>query len=204
MKIEDLRPDVVLLDVQMPGLDGFEVVRALGSAHRPAIIFVTAFDQYAVRAFEVSATDYLMKPVTAERLAQALAKARSSPSDVEDLLEAIRTSQPKWLQRLVGRKANRYHVISIGGVHYFQAEEKLVFAVASSGRYVLKQALRDLELQLDPERFARVHRQTILNLTDIAEIEPLLNGGAIARLRSGQCVEISRRHSSALREKLHW
>ncbi len=202
--IESLAPDVVFLDVQMPGLDGFEVLRELPPARRPLVVFATAFDQYALNAFEVSAVDYLLKPIEAERLEQAITRLRdrNPTSDVERLLAHLNTNQ--FLKRITVKRLQKYHVLAIESIEAFVAEDELVFAVTSQGRFLVSATLRDLEAKLDPSQFARVHKQTIANLTKIVELEPILKGGATARLAGGATIEISRRYAPALRDKLGW
>lgn len=202
--IERLKPELVFLDVQMPTLNGFEVIRELRGPDVPLVIFVTAYDQYALKAFEVSAVDYLMKPVEPERLEKALAKVRGRPtlSSLEKLTAAL--TPRSYLERVVGRRGTRLFVLPLTQVQAFVAEDELVFALMPEGRVMVGYTLRDLELKLDPDKFARVHKQTIVNLASIAEIEPLGSGGAMSRLQGGASIEISRRYRGTLREKLGW
>jgi two-component system LytT family response regulator len=213
--IEREHPDLVFLDVQMPGLDGFEVVNELRGESRPLIVFVTAYDQYALRAFEVSAVDYLLKPVAEERLRQALAKAekvlKSSSAAVEGtakqyqrMAAAFAAMRPGYLQRVVGRRAQRICILPVSDIQAFLAEDELVFAVPAQGRVLLNRTLKELESRLDPDQFVRAHRQSIVSIAHVSEIELLANGGALARLRSGLGVSISRRHAASLKEKLGW
>jgi two-component system LytT family response regulator len=202
--IQTHRPDAVFLDVQMPGLTGFDVVAALPPAARPLIVFVTAYEEYALRAFEVSAVDYLMKPVEEERLARAVNSLgdRSSRGGIEKLLAVLHRGQP--LQRIVGKRLHKLHVLPVESIQAFLAEQELVFAVTPQGRFLVNSTLRDLEARLDPDCFARAHKQTIVNLAKIAELEPILKGGAVARLENGEPIEISRRYAVGLRAKLGW
>jgi two-component system LytT family response regulator len=212
--IEREKPDLVFLDVQMPPPNGFEVVRELRGSNVPMVIFATSYDQYALQAFEVSAVDYLLKPVEQERLEKALAKARQSLearqgskqalANLERLAAALSQAPRAYLERVVGRRGTRLHVLPLRQVHGFVAEDELVFALMGDGRVLVNYTLRDLETKLDPDKFARVHKQTIVNLASIAEIEPLASGGAMARLQSGVTIEISRRYRAALQEKLGW
>jgi two-component system LytT family response regulator len=196
------RPDVVFLDVQMPGLSGFDVLAELPAAGRPLVVFVTAYDNYALQAFEVSAVDYLLKPVEEERLARAVAKLRDQAArdGIDRLLATLQKSQT--LQRIVGKRLQKLHVLALDAIDSFVAEDELVFAVNASGRFLVDRTLRDLEARLDPERFARVHKRAIVNLAKIKEIEPIVKAGASARLESGQTIEISRRYAHELRQKL--
>jgi two-component system LytT family response regulator len=202
--ITGVRPDAVFLDVQMPGLNGFEVLAELPAAERPMVVFVTAYDQYAVQAFEVNAVDYVMKPVDEERLGRCISKLRdhSAREGIERLLAATRKSQT--IRRVVGKKLQRLHVLPADSIEAFLAEDELVFAVTAGGRFLVNRTLRDLEAGLDPERFSRVHKGAIVNLEKLTVLEPASSGGATARLECGEVVEISRRYAQALREKLGW
>ncbi|MDQ6662806.1 MAG: response regulator [Acidobacteriota bacterium] len=205
--IAALRPDAVFLDVQMPGLSGFEVISQLPAARRPSIVFVTAYDQFALQAFEVSAVDYLMKPVEEERLARAVAKLQNAGSlQGLDRLDRLVTALEKEhsIQRVVGKKLRQLHVLAIETVEAFVADEELVFAITAEGRFLVEKTLRELEAALDPEQFARVHKQAIVNLGKIAVLEPIVKGGATARLQSGEIVAISRRYTTDLRRRIGW
>jgi two-component system LytT family response regulator len=181
----------------------------------PLIVFVTAYDQYALRAFEVSAVDYLLKPVSEERLRQAVAKAekilQSSSAALTGvaeqyarIAEALAAVQTGHLQRVVGRRAHRICILPVSDIQAFLAEDDLVFAILAQGRVLVSRTLKELESQLDPDQFVRAHRQAIISLAHITEIEPLAGGGAMARLRSGMGVSISRRHAASLKVKLGW
>ncbi len=214
--IEREKPDIVFLDVQMPALNGFEVVRELKGPAIPMVIFATSYDQYALQAFQVSAIDYLLKPVDPERLEKALGKARwalqardgskQTLANLERLAAALgQTQTPRtYMERVVGRRGPRMHVLALRQVHAFVAEDELVFALIGEGRMLVNYTLRDLEAKLDPEKFTRVHKQTIVNLASVSEIEPLSSGGAMARLQGGGTIEISRRYRGALQERLGW
>ena len=202
--IHSLRPDAVFLDVQMPGLDGFEVLAELAKTQLPLIVFVTAYDQYALQAFEVNAVDYLMKPVEEDRLTRAISRLRerASRDGIVRLMEALQKPQP--VQRLVGKRLQKMHVLPVANIEAFVAEGELVFALTSEGRFLLEKTLRELEDRLDSEQFARVHKGAIINLQRLAVLEPILKGGATARLQSGQIIEISRRYAQPLRQRLGW
>lgn len=213
-RVAALQPDVMLLDIQMPLLGGFELLEELTGMPAPLVVFVTSYDQYALRAFEVSAVDYLLKPVSEERLARAMAKAQQcldarAPAQAAQeqiaRLAAVLAAQPRpALQRIVGRRGPRMRLIAMDDVQAFVADHELVFAVTGDGRLLVNRTLRGLEARLDPERFARVHKQTIVNLNHVRELEPILKGGAVARLACGATVEISRRYAMGLRERLGW
>ena len=197
-----LQPDVVFLDVQMPGLNGFEVLAELPAANRPLIVFVTAWDRYALQAFDVSAVDYLVKPVEEDKLARAIARLRErAPGDP---LAKLTAAVARPLRRIVGKRLQKLHVLPLETIEAFIAEGELVFALTADGRFLVERTLRDLEAALDADRFARVHKQTIVNLEKLAVLEPIPKGGATARMQSGAIVEISRRYATPLRTRLGW
>ncbi|KQY11994.1 LytR family transcriptional regulator [Massilia sp. Root133] len=195
--IAELAPDLVFLDIQMPKLDGFEVVELAGA--KTHYVFVTAYDQFALRAFDVHALDYLLKPFTRERLAQALAHARervaAPATEGEAAMRALVTDararhQP--IERVLIRDGARVQVIPVARIDYIEAQDDYV-AICSEGRQWLKnQRMAELESQLDPHAFLRVHRSYIVNLGTIARIEPTGKDGHCAVLKSGARVPISR------------
>ncbi|HBL26846.1 MAG TPA: DNA-binding response regulator [Acidobacteria bacterium] len=196
------RPDLVLLDVQMPEMDGFAVVREIGADHMPAVVFVTAYDQYALRAFEINALDYLLKPVTRERFAQALARAKNrlaaqpAPADgtsrqILSLLETLAAPR-RALKRLAVRTAGKTVFVDVADVEWIEAAENYVKLHLGRTSHLLLVPLGTLEESLDPEVFLRVHRSIIVNVGRITELEPALHGeyaitlASGARLRSGR------------------
>lgn len=195
--IAELAPDLVFLDIQMPKLDGFEVVELAGA--KTHYVFVTAYDQFALRAFDVHALDYLLKPFTRERLAQALAHARervaAPATEGEAAMRALVSDararhQP--IERVLIRDGARVQVIPVARIDYIEAQDDYV-AICSEGRQWLKnQRMAELESQLDPQAFLRVHRSYIVNLGTIARIEPTGKDGHCAVLKSGARVPISR------------
>ena len=206
------QPELVLLDVQMPGLNGLEVVSELAGGDSPLIIFVTAYDQYALQAFDVSATDYLLKPVTEDRLEKALVKAREvlqsrmaarmALDQLRRLASAIDQQRPPYLQRIVGRRAQKLQVMPVETIQAVVAEHELVFAITAEGRFLINHTLRELEAKLDPRHFLRVHKQHIINLSWIGEIELLHKAGAIVRLQCGANLEVSRRYAGEFKARL--
>jgi two-component system LytT family response regulator len=194
--IAELAPDLVFLDIQMPKLDGFEVVELAGA--KTHYVFVTAYDQFALRAFDVHALDYLLKPFTRERLAQALVHARerlAAPAQGEDAIRALVSDaqarhQP--IERVLIRDGARVQVVPVARIEYVEAQDDYV-AICSEGRRWLKnQRMAELESQLDPRAFLRVHRSYIVNLGTIARIEPTGKDGHCAVLKSGARIPISR------------
>jgi two-component system LytT family response regulator len=206
--IEREQPDLVLLDIQMPGLDGFGVIEALEEP--PPIVFVTAYDEYAIRAFEVNALDYLLKPFSKERLEQTIHRAQEAQAEEQDftsrlapLLESL-ASQGHYLTRLAVRKGNRIRVLTSDEVDWFGVENEQTFVHASSAAYPIRRTLADLEARLDPARFFRAHRSAIVNLDRVKEIVPWFKGSHKLRLTTGDEVELSRAQARALRKILGW
>jgi len=192
--VAELRPDLLLLDVQMPKLNGFEVLDLVG--RDVAVIFVTAFDHYALRAFEVHAVDYLLKPFSAERLAAAIARARerSGRGDkipVQALTETARTGQG-FTGRILVRDGPRVHVIPVASVDYVQAQDDYVCFRCGGKDYLKEQTLADVEASLDPARFVRIHRSYVLNLDRLARVELDARENRIAILTDGGRLPVSR------------
>ncbi len=203
-------PDVLLLDIQMPGEDGFALLRSLEP--RPAVIFVTAFDHYAVRAFEANAVDYLLKPFRAERLAEALERARHDLARPEELSQRLanllgaldRGATSPHLERFTVRVGQRQLILKSEDVLWFGAEDKLVFAATAGERHYVNFTLDQLERKLDPRTFARVHRSAIVNLDHAAALRPAFAGTYRLQLRDAARTEVpvSRTRARLLRERL--
>ncbi len=172
------RPDIVFLDVQMPGGGGFEVVDAVGAA-AAVVIFVTAHDQHAVRAFEVAALDYLLKPFDRARFRRALARARTAV-------------QP--LRRLIVREGERIHLVPVEEVEWLEAADNYVTVHAGARELLLRETLARLEQRLDGARFARIHRRAIVNLEAIAEVRAQAHGDHVVVLKGGVRLPIGRSH----------
>ena len=206
-RIGELDPDLVLLDVQMPKLDGFEVLDLL--ERRPAVVFVTAYDEYALRAFEVHAVDYVLKPVGRERLAEALAQARSRiagaaggppPSPAALMASARRPGQ--FLERLIVKDGAHVHVIPVDRVDRIEAQDDYV-AIHTGGETFLKaQTLAEVGAGLDPARFVRVHRSHVLNVERLARLEVYAKDSRVAILADGKTLPVSRAGYARLRELL--
>jgi two-component system, LytTR family, response regulator len=210
-RVAETKPDVLLLDIQMPGEDGFALLASLDP--RPAVVFVTAFDHYAVRAFEENAVDYLLKPFRADRLLQALDRARRELERPEELsrklaellggLDRARAVSP-WLERFTVRVGARQLILTAADVLWFGAEDKLVFAATATDRHYVNFTLDQLERRLDPARFARVHRAAIVNLDHAAALRPAFAGTWRLQLKDAARTEVpvSRARARELRERL--
>lgn len=198
-KVLELRPDLIFLDIQMPEYSGLEVAVSLPSP-RPKIIFCTAFDQYAIDAFEIHALDYLLKPVSRARLAQALERVRSQAKEDPDVIERVAAGQGPL--RFLGKRGNRFHVVGQKEVLYFSSRDGLTSIHTEQGRYWLDPTLTDLEERLGEQRFFRVSRQTIVNLDAIDEVVPLTGGYGMVVLRDQSEHDVSRRRMKDLMQIL--
>lgn len=199
------RPDLALLDVQMPKLDGFEVLELLGD-DAPAVVFVTAHDEHALRAFEVHAVDYLLKPVSMERFARALERAaqRLDAGERPPARELLRSARPEggYLERIAVRQEGLVDVVPVERLDFVEAQDDYI-RLATGGRKLAKQlTLAELEAQLDPRRFVRVHRSFLLNIERLARIELYAKDSRVAILRDGVKLPISRAGYERLRALL--
>jgi two-component system LytT family response regulator len=208
--IQALAPDLVFLDIQMPGANGFEVIEAIGPAKMPPVVFVTAYDQYALRAFDVRALDYLLKPFDRERFQQALSRAQqrvqsAPPGELERRLLALMQDLKQTPHRV-----DRFVVKSGGRVYFVRAEE--IDWVESAGNYVklhvggethlLRETMTAIEAQLDPEAFFRIHRCHIVNIERVRELQPSFNGEYVVFLKSGARLTLSRGYRDKFQQRL--
>jgi two-component system LytT family response regulator len=209
--IRELRPDVVFLDIQMPGLDGFGVLEALEGERLPEIVFVTAYDQFALRAFEAHALDYLLKPFDEDRFRKALDRVRNQlrgqtrrdlDARVAELLADIR-SKPKYLDRLVVRSGGRILILRVDDVDWIEAAANYVKLHVGNRVYLLRETMSRLEEKLDPARFLRIHRSTIVRVDRIRELEPLFQGDYLVILQDGARLTSSRSYRDKLQELLN-
>lgn len=197
--VDRLHPDVVLLDLQMPGLDGFSVARRLKKDRHPAIIFVTAYDRHALEAFDIGALDYLLKPVRRERLEAALQRVRQQAAPAPP---PPKPAEP--LRRIVGRLRTDLHMLDPNDVVAFQADGETVYILAASGRYLANYTLKALEERLPSPQFRRVHRKTIINTNHIRKISPLSSKRWLLSMSNGLEVIVSKRMAGAIREEAQW
>lgn len=200
--VTELKPDLLFLDIQMPKLDGFEVLELIGP--EIAVVFVTAYDTYAMRAFEVHAVDYLLKPFSAGRFDAALELARGRlgqkmPPPAE-LHAAARPGQP--LERIVVRDGTRVHIIPIAKLDYVEAQDDYVCLASGGKKHLKQQTISSLEGCLDPARFVRIHRSFIVNLERVSKIEPFGKDSRLAILADGTQLPISRAGYARLRALL--
>jgi two-component system, LytTR family, response regulator len=199
----DLSPDLLFLDIQMPKLDGFEVLELIDPG--PAVIFVTAYDQYAMRAFDAHAVDYLLKPFTAERFERALERAKARLGE-RTLPPPAVAAEARPLaerpERIVVKDGPRVHVIPLDKLDYVEAQDDYVALHSAGKTYLKQQPIASLEASLDPARFIRIHRSAIVNLERVARIEPYGKESRIAILQDGARLPISRSGYARLMEAM--
>lgn len=211
-QIDSLHPDLVFLDLQMPGMGGFDVIqRFRGGAHLPVFVIVTAYDQYAIQAFEEGAIDYLLKPVTAPRLVQSLDRARHlvvSRAAVADnlarLQEAAAVPARHAPRKLVGRLGDEFFLLNAGEVLAFQAEGEVVWIFTAKQRYMATQSLRKIEERLADSSFRRVHRNALVNVDHIRKMAALTSNRWLITLVNSQEFVVSKRMARNVREILSW
>lgn len=202
--IRELQPDVVFLDVEMPEMDGFDVLAELEGERLPAVVFVTAYEHYAVRAFDVHAIDYLLKPVERERLVQAVARVRAQLAEREQADEGdevdarlralIGELRPtgQHAVRLLIKDVGRTRVVAVKDIDYVEAAGNYVALHCGKETHIMRETMTELERRLDPQRFVRIHRSAIVNLEQIVELTPLFNGDQSVKLKGGAELTLSR------------
>jgi two-component system LytT family response regulator len=195
--IQKHTPDLIFLDVQMPKITGFEMLELLDEP--PAVIFTTAFDQYALKAFDSMAIDYLLKPFSQDRFNQAIERFLNQSAGAEH--DAINQLAEK-SNRLVVRVKNEIKIISIKDVSFFEAEDDYIAIHSKDGKFLKKMTMKSLEEALDPSKFARVHRSFMVNLNEVTQIEPYERENFLVKLRNGKQVPVSKSGYSRLRQVL--
>lgn len=202
--ITELKPDLVFLDIQMPKLNGFEVLELID--HDPTVIFVTAYDQYALKAFEVHAVDYLLKPFSKDRFEEAIAHAkknleRGSSEAIQKIVATVRANdQP--LERMLIREGSKVYVIPVEKIDYVEAQDDYISVRAEGKNHLKQHRLSNLEKSLDPARFVRIHRKYILNVDRLARIELYAKDSRVAILKDGTQLQVSRAGYDKLKKLL--
>jgi two-component system LytT family response regulator len=208
--IRKQNPDLVFLDVQMPEMDGFAVLESIGIERLPQIIFTTAYEQYAIRAFELHALDYLLKPFDQARFKDAIKYARErfrserendDRTQISAMLENIK-NKPQYLDRLIIKSGGRITFLRTDDINWVQADDKYVHLHTSNARPMVRQTLSAMEAQLDPKKFRRVHRSAIVNVEQIKELQPLFSGEYSILLHDGTKLTLSRNYRDKLFERL--
>ncbi len=205
------KPDLVFLDIQMPEMDGFTMIETLGIENLPHIVFVTAYEQYAIRAFEIHALDYLLKPFDQARFEKAMKHAREKFADqrqnqseqkqIAALLENVK-QKPRFLDRLVIKADGRIIFLKTEDIDWIQADDKYVHLHAGNKSHLVRQTLGAMEAQLDPQKFIRVHRSAIVNVGRIKELQPMFTGEHTIILENGTKLTLSRSYKNKLFELL--
>jgi len=218
--IQKLEPDLLFLDVQMPEMDGFQVLQTIGPSRIPMVVFVTAYDRYALQAFEVYALDYLLKPFDRERFEKALVRARTQldqekrkdlTQGLQALMEelsrvrqggSLATPGPKFLERLAIKASGRIFFLRAQDIDYIESEGNYIRVHTGKESHLIREAMSVLETQLDPKKFLRIHRCTIVNVDRIQELQPWFHGEYRVILRNGVQLTLSRSYREKLREFL--
>ncbi len=210
--IDAEKPDLVFLDVQMPEMDGFEVLENLEPDALPTVIFVTAYDQYALKAFDVHAVDYLLKPFDRERFSEALGRARAEherrqAGDVKRqllaLLQEVESRRDKYPARLVIKSSGRVVFLKVDEIDWVDAAGNYVRIHAADDSHMLRETMGRLEARLDPEKFLRIHRSTIVNIECIRELQQQFHGDYLVVLKNGQRLTLSRSYRDRIQELLN-
>jgi len=207
--IDEEGPDLVFLDVQMPEVDGFEVLEVIGPGRAPVVVFVTAYDEYAIRAFDVHALDYLLKPFDGERFRQAIGRARASiraKADVDReklaaLLGDLRDER-RYLERIVVKTAGRVVFLAVDEIDWIGGAGNYVELHAGERKHLVRDTMKAIESKLDPDKFVRVHRSHIVNMDRVKSMEPWFHGEYVLILEDGTELQSSRTYSDRLRQML--
>jgi DNA-binding LytR/AlgR family response regulator len=210
-EIARLKPDLVFLDLEMPGKGGFEVIRHLPEGALPIVVIVTAYDQHAIRAFEAGALDYLLKPISRERLEKTLDRARTlrgkSREVAESLARLSEGAEPPGTPRgrkVVGRTGSEYYLLDLDDVLAFQAEREIVWILTARQRYMATQTLHSVDDRLRGTVFQRVHRNALVNVNHVRKMSPLSSQRWLLTLSNGVEFIVSKRQASTVRKMLQW
>ncbi len=206
--INELQPDLVVLDIQMPKITGFEMLELLES--HPIVIFSTAYDEFAIKAFELNAIDYLLKPYSKKRLLEAIDKAvlfsknnSDSNQQVQNLLDNLQNDTPH-LERIVVKTGTKINVITTSMIHFFQAQDDYVEIVTANGKYLKQKTMKFFEQHLDPKEFVRIHRSYIVKINQIDKLELLGKDNYVLILKSGNKLKVSKTGYPRLKEVLNF
>ncbi len=207
-KINTLKPDLIFLDVQMPGMDGFGVLEEID--HVPYVIFTTAYDKYALQAFESNAVDYLLKPLDEERFNQAISRANQriksekSATNIEELLKSVQgdDSREKYSSHLFVQKSEKLLNLDVRDIMHLEASGDYTVLSTKNDQFLSSSGIGKLEEKLNPDVFIRIHRSTIINLNYLKEIEKHFNGGLIVKMENGKSFPVSRTYAKQIRKKV--
>ncbi len=203
-KIKSETPDIVFLDIQMPGLNGFGVIEEIGAENMPPVVFVTAYDQFAINAFDVNAVDYLLKPFDKERFSKSFNRVteeikfkKKNIDDIKLILNEVK-KEKKYLERFLISVGSKYFFVAVREIIFISSAEKYVELHTAKGKYLLRDTMNNVEESLDPEKFARIHRSYIVNVEQIQEMQPWSHGDYIVLLKNGEKMNMSRRYRENL------
>ena len=211
-ELRRLTTDVLFLDIEMPGMSGFELLHQLGSP-QPLVVFITAYDQYALAAFKVNSIDYLLKPIEPEQLSRAIAKLQrmiggaEARGDIDALLKQVHAMverrEPEYLSRVASRTGDRVEFIDVATVSHFYAQDKLTFAATAAKDYPLDMSIAELEEKLPPRSWIRIHRATLLNLDAVKELRSWFGGKLLLKLKDGKTeLQVSRERAAEVKARL--
>ncbi len=203
--IDKLKPDLVFLDVQMPGMTGFDVLEEIN--HDPFVIFCTAYDQYAIKAFEKNAVDYILKPLDQERFKvgvdRAMARMKTDENSVGELLRSLKTeNKTQYDSHIFVQKSEKLLNLPVEEIVYLEASGDYTILTTKNDQFVSSSGIGKLEEILNPETFIRVHRSTIININNLKEIEKHFNGGMVVKMLNGKSFPVSRTYAKLIRKKV--
>jgi two-component system LytT family response regulator len=208
--IQDFKPDLVFLDIQMPEMDGFEVLKSLRLQTLPHVIFITAYDRYAIQAFQIHALDYLLKPFHTGRFAEALVRAKSQirqdrnsafNNGLSELMAEMK-SRPRYLERLMIKSGGRVFFLKTEEIDWIEAQGKYVYIHTGSEKHLVREGMNNLEAGLDPYKFVRIHKSTIVNIDRAEQLETWFHGDYRVVMRNGTVLSLSRRYRRKMHELL--
>jgi two-component system LytT family response regulator len=203
-KINKLKPDLIFLDVQMPGMNGFDVLEEID--HEPYVIFTTAYDQYAIKAFEKNAVDYVLKPLDEERFRQAVNRAlkrkTAEHGNLEELIKSFKSDSKNFETHIFVQKSEKLFNLPVEEIVYLEASGDYTVITTKNDQFVSSSGIGKLEEIMDPDTFIRVHRSTIINLNYLKEIERHFNGGMVVKMQSGKSFPVSRTYAKLIRRKV--
>lgn len=205
-KIDQLKPKLIFLDVQMPGMDGFDVLEAI--KHKPYVIFTTAYDQYAIQAFDKNAIDYVLKPLDEDRFKLAIKRAtqriNADKNNVEELIMSIKSADndQKYSSHLFVQKSEKLFNLEVKDIMHLEASGDYTVLTTKNDQYLSSSGIGKLEEKLNPDQFIRIHRSTIINLNYLKEIEKHFNGGLIVKMQNGKSFPVSRTYAKQIRKKV--
>lgn len=209
--INELKPDLVFLDIQMPKLNGFEMIELIDRADRPEIIFTTAYNQFAIQAFELNAIDYLLKPFSKERFFESVSKAQDrlmqkEEKSSEDTAVTNLTQKPitESLERVVVKSHSKISVVSVNKIKYIEAQDDYVMIYTQEGKHLKQATMKYFEQNLNPAEFLRVHRSYIIRIDQVSQLEPYGKDSYVARLKDGAVIKISKSGLKTLKDQLNF